>query len=115
MAEFSSQELESTIELAAQASRLGTSSTSTKSDGEIFSFGRDEVLLADEDLHLHENAYPIESDRCYICRDQGHWSRSCQYNRPNNPHRNKAISLVKYRDRPHAKTNQPRIHNPHTQ
>ncbi|KAI6251105.1 hypothetical protein HI914_00288 [Erysiphe necator] len=115
MAEFSSQALESTIELAAQASRVGILSTPPKPDGEIFSFGRDETLPISEEPCLHENAYPIESDRCYICRNQGHWSRSCPNNRPNHPYKTKAFPSYRNRDRPHVKTNQPRYLNSSTQ
>ncbi|KAI0993308.1 hypothetical protein K3495_g14876 [Podosphaera aphanis] len=49
MSEFSSQALESTIELAAQALRSSNLSTTTSPENELFSYGKDHVLATDEE------------------------------------------------------------------
>ncbi|RKF59357.1 hypothetical protein GcM3_175019 [Golovinomyces cichoracearum] len=99
MADYSSQALESTIELAARTLQAGTLTTQTKHEDEIFSYGKDENLATNEEDYLQEEeeGFPVETDRCYICRGQGHWSQSCSYNRPKYQNRYKTISTTRAR------------------
>lgn len=91
LANNSSEALETTIELAAQCLQANTSSQLTGQTSNLPTFGRDEIIAAEETDDSGDMTFPIESDFCYKCGIQGHWSRSCPYESHQNidrPHPN---------------------------